>query len=117
MSSFFIRWQFINDISCFENSGGFIKLCNSIIKSPKRFDRFTELDNALYEPTTYQELCEFTRSVLDLSSIDIFIYDYYDSLKYLIDSLVNEYHINFTDKEITSLSNQLSTLVDERWEE
>ena len=117
MSSFFIRWQFISDQSCFENSGGFIKLCYNIIKSPKRFDSFTKLDRTLYEPTTYQELCEFTRSVLDLSCINIFDYDYFDDFKYLIDSLVNEFHINFSEKEITSLSNQLSNLVDERWEE
>ena len=72
---------------------------------------------SLYEPTTYVELCEFTRNVFKMSKVDILSYDYQVSKKYLIDSLIKGYHINFTDNEIEKYLFQISNLVDERWED
>ena len=116
-SSFFFQWQFMCDFNAFENHGSFIKLCNNIMGSPKRYKLFVSADIALYEPTTYEKLCSFTRNILELSNVDVYSYDYYKNIKYLIDSLIKGYHITFTDKEITSYFYQISKLVDERWEE
>ena len=115
-SSFFLQWQFMCDQNVFTNHGSFIELCSNIIGSPKRFAAFVDCDIPLYEPTTYRELCDFTRDVLKLSNVDVYSYDYYESIKYLIDSLVKGYHINFTSQEITSYFYNISQLVDERWE-
>ncbi len=116
-SSFFFRWQFLCDYSAFNECGSFIKLCSNILSSQFRGSSFLEMEDvALYEPTTYEELCEFTKNILSLSKVDINNYDYYTSIKYLIDSLLNGYHINFTDEDIASYFYQICKLVDERWE-
>lgn len=115
-SSFFFKWQFMCDRSVFTNHGSFIKLCSNIMDSPKRFTEFVNSDIPLYEPTTYKELCSFTRDIMDLSNVDVYSYDYYENIKYLIDSLIKGYHINFTNEEITSYFYEISKLVDERWE-
>ena len=115
-SSFFFKWQFMCDRSVFTNHGSFIKLCSNIMDSPKRFTEFVNSDIPLYEPTTYKELCSFTRDIMDLSNVDVYSYDYYENIKYLIDSLIKGYHINFTNEEITSYFHEISKLVDERWE-
>ena len=84
--------------------------------SPKRFAEFIDADVPLYEPITYKELCSFTHDILDVSNVDVYSYDYYENIKYLIDSLIKGYHINFTNEEITSYFYEISKLVDERWE-
>lgn len=114
-SSFFFKWQFMCDRSVFANHGSFIRLCNNIIDSPKRFAEFIDADVPLYEPITYKELCSFTRDILDVSNVDMYSYDYYENIKYLLDSLIKGYHINFTNEEITSYFYEISKLVDERW--
>ena len=116
-SSFFVQWQFMCDDNAFDSYGSFIKLCSNIIDSPPKYALFVNSDIALYEPTTYKELCDFTRDILALSGVDIYGYDYYEDKKYLIDSLVKGYHINFSDEEISSYFYQISKLIDERWEE
>ena len=115
-SAFFIQWQLMGDSSAFEQYGPFIKLCRNILCSGKRFKDFIKADISIYEPTTYKELCDFTRNIIELSNVNIFDYDYYTSKKYLIDSLVKGYHIKFTSEEITSYFWQISSLIDERWE-
>lgn len=116
-SSFFFQWQFLCDFNAFENNGFFIKLCSNILGSHQKYKRFIELDISLFEPSSYSELCSFTRNILNLSNVDIYGFDYYKSFKYLIHSLVNGYHINFSDQEISSYFFQISKLVDERWKE
>ena len=115
-SSFFFHWQFMCDMSAFEKHGAFIKLCSNIIGSKGRYKTFFSSGISLYEPTTYEELCEFTRNVFEVSKVDVFSYDYYKSIKYLIDSLIKGYHINFSEDEITKYCIQISDLIDERWE-
>lgn len=114
---FFFNWQFMCDMSAFEKFGGFIKLCSNILNSVKRYESFLKSGISIYAPTTYEELCEFTRNVFEMSKVDVLSYDYYESIKYLIDSLIKGYHINFTDQEIDSYLIQISKLIDERWEE
>lgn len=114
-SKFFFQWQFMCDSNAFINFGSFIKLCDSILGSPKKYARFVDMDMALFEPITYTELCNFTRDILKLSNVDINGYDYSKDIKYLIDSLVKGYHINFTDEEITTYFYQICKLVYERW--
>lgn len=117
-SSFFVSWQFFCDFNAFTNYGPFIKLCNNIIGSATRMKKLLAKDDiALYEPINYEELCEFTRNIFALSGVDVNKYDYYTSVKYLIESLLNNYHINFTNNEITSHFQMISQLVDERWTE
>lgn len=114
-SSFFFYWQFMCDMSVFEKYGSFIKLCSNILGSKERYESFLNSDISLYEPTTYEELCDFTRNIFEISKVDILSYDYDESIKYLIDSLIKGYHINFTEKEIDIYLIQICKLVDERW--
>ncbi len=115
-SSFFFRWQFMCD-TVFHEYGPFIKLCSNILDSQSRLRKFFASDVALYKPTTYAELCRYVRDVLKLSGVDVNSYDYTESIKYLINSLVRGYHINFTDDEIKLYFYKISALVDERWDQ
>lgn len=115
-SLFFIEWQFMCNINVFENHGSFIKLCSRIIGSQQVYSAFIKSGIELYEPVTYRELCDYTRNILNLTNLDINSDDYYERIKYLIDSLVKGYHINFTDEEVTLYFYQISQLVDERWD-
>ena len=99
----------------FEKHGSFIKLCSNIVGSKERYNSFLKAGISLYEPTTYEELCEFTRNLFEISKVDVFSCDYYESIKYLIDSLIKGYHINFTNEEILTYFIQISKLVDEGW--
>lgn len=114
-SSFFFHWQFLCDMSAFEKHGSFVKLCSNIIGIEERRKSFINAGISLYEPATYEELCEFTRNVFMISRFDVFSCDYYESIKYLIDSLIKGYHINFTYEEILTYFIQISKLVDEGW--
>lgn len=115
-TSFFFHWQFMCDMSAFENHGSFIRLCSNIIGIKERYKSFLNAGISLYEPATYEELCEFTRNIFMISKIDVFSCDYYESKKYLIDSLIKRYHINFTAEDILTYFIQISKLVDEGWE-
>lgn len=115
-SSFFFHWQFLCDWSAFEKHGSFIQLCSNILGIKERYRSFLDAGICLYEPATYEELCEFTRNIFKVSKIDVFSYDYYKSIKYLIDSLINGYHINFTNEEVLDYFLEISKLVDDRWE-
>ncbi len=115
-SSFFFHWQFLRDRGAFESHGSFTNLCKNIIGIKERYKSFLNAEISLYEPATYEELCEFTRNALKVSKVDVFSCDYYESIKYLIDSLIKRYHINFTDEEILTYFIQISKLVDEGWE-
>lgn len=116
ISSFFFRWQFLcNRDVLFISNGAFIELCNNILDSPKRFDALCDKGINLYQPTTYEELCYFIQSVLALTEIDIYSYDYKKSFKYLIYSLKQGYHLNITKLEIQNYCIQISRLVNEGW--
>ena len=114
-SFFFFEWQFMCEINVFKNHGPFIKLCSNILGLKSRCIDFFQSDIALYEPTTYEELCVYVRNILKVSCVEINSYDYTETIKYLIDSLVNGYHMNFTDDDIELYFYKISALVDERW--
>ncbi|MBQ7891034.1 MAG: hypothetical protein IJ359_02645 [Erysipelotrichaceae bacterium] len=115
-SSFFIKWQFLLDDDVFEKSNPFIELCNNIIDSPMRRNRLLDMNEiVLYEPINYEELCKFTKNILKLSDLNINEYDYTLSVKYLIDSLIKGYRINFSKNDIKEYFFNICMLVDERW--
>lgn len=114
-TSFFFHWQFMCDTSAFENHGSFIRLCSNIIGIKERYRSFINAGISFYEPATYEELCEFTRNIFKVSKVNVVSYDYYESIKYLIDSLIKGYHINFTYEEILTYFIQISKLVGEGW--
>lgn len=116
-SAFFFRWQFMCDYNAFEEYGSFIKLCSNILRLPNRYNAFIAAEISVYEPATYKELCEFTRNILNLSGVNVFECDYYKSVKYLIDSLIKGYHINFAEDEILDYCMEISKQVDKMWEE
>lgn len=116
-SSFFFRWLFLGDYRVFDECGSFIQLCSHIINTSYRLDKFRKSDIALFEPTTYNELCCFVRDILNLSQIDFNSYDYYERFKYLVDSLYNGYHIRFSTNEIQLYCSQISQIIDKEWKE
>lgn len=114
-SSFFLNWQMSSCSNALEESGNFIKLCNNILTNDNRYQAFINSGVSICEPTTYDELCSFTKKLFEISEFDYLSGDYTEEIKYLFDSLINRYHINFNDQEILSYCMLISKIVDERW--
>lgn len=115
ISYFFFMWLFALDYDVFKKHGDFIELCSNILSSVERFAVLCDKGINLYEPVTFEELCYFVQSILDLTEIDINSIDCAKQIKYLIDSLKRRYHMNFSDLDIQSCYIQISKLADERW--
>lgn len=115
ISYFFFMWLFALDYDVFKKHGDFIELCSNILSSVERFAVLCDKGINLYEPVTFEELCYFVQSILDLTEIDINSIDCAKQIKYLIDSLMRRYHMNFSDLDIQSCYIQISKLADERW--
>lgn len=111
----FFMWQFMCDFSVFDRSGPLIKLCHNIFSTENRMRQLIDNNISIYEPISYNELCVLTKELISISKINIYEYDYYDSFKYMIDSLIKGYHINFSEKDITKVSLQICQLIDENW--
>ena len=79
-SSFFYRWQFLLDFSAFSDNP-FVALCNSILGNDENWKMLIENNSNLYEPTTYNELCDFAINLHSLFNVDFISPDYYDDYK------------------------------------
>lgn len=117
LSSFFIQWQFKCDFNCFLENGPFVKFCSNILESTEAINYLINNKYNLCEPLEYPELCEFTRVAIGLSNIDVFQLDYQDTAKYLIDALLNNYHINIDPSELKVYCYQICSIVNKYWEE
>lgn len=116
ISSFFFAWLFSLDYDVFKKHGAFIELCRNIISSEKRLAVLCDKGINLYKPETFEELCFFVQNILNLTEIDINSLDYSKQIKYLIDSLKQGCHMNFSYLDIQRCYIQISIIADERWE-
>ena len=115
-SRFFFQWQFKADMNCFIDNGPFYELCARMLNDNSITDRMREDGISIIAPQTYLELCEFAKNAIDLSGIDMMNLDHTESFKYLIDSLINKYHINFSFDDIETYMYQISLIVNKHLE-
>ena len=66
-------------------------------------------------PSNYKELSEFVINLSKLFSIDFYNPKYIDEANYIIDSLINEYHLNMTEEEIELYCFQISAIINNNW--
>ena len=99
-SRFFFSWQFMCDFTVFEKSGSFIKMCSNIIGDSKLIDSVVKHQLNIVFPTNYRELCLLAQNIHQLFNIDFLNSDYREEINYILDALLNGYHINMTDNDI-----------------
>lgn len=99
-SSFFFEWQFICDWDVFLKHGSFVELCSKVLANNNILGKLVEKKYDLIFPIDYSELCQFTQNVSALFDIELYNKDYTKEINYIIDSLLNGYHINLSDDEI-----------------
>ncbi len=107
---FFIDWQFKMKNDCFTENGPLIKLSSDCLERAKILGKMLKYNCHLIEPANFDELCEFTYKAHKVYGLDIHEEDYSDNFKYLIDSLINGYHINMTKFGIEKVFYQICHL-------
>lgn len=110
---FFIEWQFDNNAYCFSTNGSFIKLCSSCIEHNELIARLIEYDCHLICPETYEELCDATSKLKKIFNFTVYNKNYNDSFKYIVDSLINNYYIRFSELEIVQIFYNICTICNE----
>lgn len=108
---FFLDWQFYMNLDCFIENGPLIKLSNYTLDSKKFLNKLIDAKLNLIESNDFGSLCEFVRKACYVYDFDISEENYYDDFKYLVDSLVNGYHINMTEFEIEKCFYQIRNAI------
>lgn len=114
-SSFFFLWQFMGDWNVFKDSGSFIEMCSSIIGDSIKIDKLLKQKIDIIFPTNYEELCMLAQNIKRLSGVEFFNPDYIEEVNYIIDALLNGYHINMSEDDIVQYCYQLCTIVNKKW--
>ncbi len=114
-SRFFFEWQFASEHDCFKKNGSFIELCSSILYDSRKIKKMITKSISIYEPSNYAELSIMVQRLIKLSNVNIFTYDYQLEFKYLIDSLLKNYHINFKEEDIIVTWEQVCTVILDNW--
>ena len=114
-SRFFFLWQFMCDWNVFKSSGSFIEMCSSIIRDSRKIDKLLKQKIDIIFPTNYEELCMFAQNIRRLSEIEFFNPEYIEEANYIVDALLNGYHINMSKDDIEQYSYQLCTIVNKKW--
>ena len=110
-SSFFLRWQFMNDESVFNNSGSFIELCSRIIADKEYIKKLNYEKVNLIFPVNYKELSVLIRNLRLIFEFEFYNKAYFEDTNYLFDSLVNGYHVNMSDSDVELYSLQACDLI------
>lgn len=116
-SKFFVEWQFLCEWTCFESNGPFIKLCSHILGDSCLLKKCIEQKANLIMPINYKDLCEFTQNIQKIFCIDFYNPGYNESFNYIIDALLNGYHMNMTDFDVIKYCYQICSIVNKTWEE
>lgn len=116
-SRFFVEWILLGSWDCFTQNGSFIEMCSHFAGDSNIIEQMIAHDISIVEPTSYDELCYMVSRSINLSGADFYTPDYIESYKYLVDSLVHHYHINFSPTEITEYMYQICHIVNNQWEE
>ncbi len=111
LSHFFYSWQLEGRFDCFDVHGEFIELCSMILE---RLEYSCLLpQHSIYTPANYCELCEMVKNIVFISRLDYSAKDYEIKYKYLIDSLINKYHIRISQDDINDLWEQICHIAKE----
>lgn len=116
-SKFFLELQLEGIYSSSQREGGGIALSAVILHDSDLVSQMIKENISIYQPSTYSELCVMVQRVLRLLDMDFFKYDYQIKYKYLIDSLQNNYHINFSKEDIEGIWYQFCEVILARKEE
>ena len=87
-----------------EKVGPLTLICESIIKQKHLFASFIALGISIYFPINTSELYSFSKIIHSLIGFDYISPKYERRFKYVIDALVNNYHMNFASYEIREFS-------------
>lgn len=113
MSNFFFDWQFECASNCFLKYGSFIRLCSNCLGDKEILKSLLNLDCHLIEPENRKELSTIVKKLVNVFSLSIYDKDYNETFKYVIDSLIKNYYIKFTDLEIKQYFYQICTICNE----
>ncbi|WP_370773289.1 hypothetical protein [Faecalibacillus intestinalis] len=114
-SNFFFQWQFKYNLNIFNENGSFIEMISKIINNKKILKLVIQNNYHFLMPSNYKELSEFVINLSKLFSIDFYNPKYIDEANYIIDSLINEYHLNMTEEEIELYCFQISAIINNNW--
>lgn len=92
-------------------------ICESIIKQKHLFASFIALGISIYFPINTSELYSFSKHIHSLVEFDYISPKYERRFKYVIDALINDYHMNFSSFEIKKFAYNICQLALEKLEE
>ena len=99
-----------------EKVGPLTLICESIIKQKHLFASFIALGISIYFPINTSALYSFSKIIHSLIGFDYISPKYERRFKYVIDALVNNYHMNFASYEIREYSYLICQLALEKLE-
>jgi len=95
----------------------FTLICETMIKKQISFALFTTYGKSIYFPIDTSELYLFSKRIHDLIQFDYISKDYERRFKYILDALINGYHMNFSSFEIKKYAYNICQLALEKLEE
>lgn len=113
MSKFFFEWQLECSSDCFIENGSFIRLCNNCLGSQGALETLLKADCHLVEPDNREELSSIIKKLVKIFSLSIYDKDYNETFKYVIDGLMRNFYIRFSELEIKQYFYQICTLCNE----
>ena len=113
-SSFFLKQILLGEFKGYDN-GSFLDLCTYILQNIDLIDTLINMDLNLIFPVTYDELCIFTQNIQKLLDINYLSPEYTDDANYVIDALINNYHVNMSMNDIELYCYQLSNIANNKW--
>lgn len=116
-SSFFLKWQFLSDWNALENNGSFIKMCSNIICDETKIQYMINNKIDIVFPITYDELCILVQNIKQIFNVDFFNQNYVEEVNYVVDALINGYHMHMSEDEILKYCYQLCNVVNEEMED
>ena len=116
-SSFFIDWQFQLKSDCFVKYGPLIELCSECLANSEIIDKMITSETNIYMPLNYKELILHTKKLFELFKINISSLKYDEKYKYLLQSIINHYHINFQKEDVFKTYYQICKICLDKKEE
>jgi len=92
----------------------FTSLCFDIMHNIRLLNTFAIINASIIYPISTQELYAFAQNVYKLTSFDYITPDYDTNFKYVIDGLINGYHINFSEDDVRKYAYNISQLAYEK---
>lgn len=95
----------------------FTNLCFDIMCNSVLLNDFAAINDSIIYPTSVQELYEFAQNVYKITNFDYISPDYDKTFKYIVDGLINGYHIALSYNDVKKYAYNISLLALEKLEE